>query len=254
MERRQLFKRKRRSGDLAPPEGTESERISPPSEDEPGDGESPELEEASVASASEEPAPEGTSEEPPEESDQAEAKRPRRFRRGKKERAPRVPVANLSVVRRERRALMREREERIRDLGGLMLEMYRRDQFREDLIVERCAQAMSVENRIHELDSILTRAKAGRLRTGPQCACGAPLLFGARFCANCGRPTDLAATGELCARCLQPLPLGAAFCSSCGATIREDEVVAERNEGIEQTIEEAPHADAESGLSGSGEP
>ena len=33
-------------------------------------------------------------------------------------------------VRRERRALMRVREERLRDLGGLALEMYRRDRFR----------------------------------------------------------------------------------------------------------------------------
>jgi hypothetical protein len=151
--------------------------------------------------------------EPVESSDQAEP--PTTV----KDRAVRPPVANLSLVRRERRTLLRERERRIRDLGGLLLEMYRRDQFREDLIVEHCAQAMGIENRIHELEAILARAKSRRAAPGPHCACGAPLYFGARFCASCGRPTDLAATGELCARCLQPLALGANFCGACGATV-----------------------------------
>ncbi len=99
----------------------------------------------------------------------------------------RLPVANVSLVRRERRALLRERERRIRDLGGLLLEMYRRNQFREDLIIEHCAQAMGIENRIHELESILARAKSGgRAAPGPRCSCGAPILYGARFCFACG--------------------------------------------------------------------
>lgn len=104
-----------------------------------------------------------------------------------KSRQVRLPVANLSHVRRERRALVRERERRIRDLGGLMLEMYRRNQFREDLIVEHCAQAMGIENRIHELEAILARAKSGgRAAPGPRCSCGAPILYGASFCFACG--------------------------------------------------------------------
>ena len=45
----------------------------------------------------------------------------------------RVPAPG--ALRRERRTLVRTREERIRDLGGLMLEMYRRDQLRQDLLV-----------------------------------------------------------------------------------------------------------------------
>jgi hypothetical protein len=151
-------------------------------------------------------------------------------------------VANLSRVRRERRALMRERESRIRDLGGLMLEMYRRDQFREDLIVEHCAQAMGVENRIHELESSLMRASSRRATPGQQCSCGAPLLFGARFCAGCGRPTELAAAGEKCARCGQPLVALAGFCASCGAAVGEAEDLDDKNE---QTMEHAPPAQAE---------
>lgn len=98
-------------------------------------------------------------------------------------------------LRRERRALLKLREQRLRDLGGLALEMYRRDRFREDLVVERCAELIGLEARVAELDAILTggRATAG---TAPasRCTCGAPILWASHFCANCGRPLE--ATNE----------------------------------------------------------
>jgi hypothetical protein len=77
----------------------------------------------------------------------------------------------------------------LRDLGGLALEMYRRDRFREDLLLERCAELIGLEARIHELDVLLgsVRRAPGVPRTS-RCACGAPLLWGSRFCATCGRP------------------------------------------------------------------
>ena len=92
-------------------------------------------------------------------------------------------------LRRERRALLRLREERLRDLGGIALEMYRRDRFREDLVLERCAELIGLEARIHELEALLGNAKPlpGVPRSA-RCDCGAPLLWGSRFCANCGRP------------------------------------------------------------------
>jgi hypothetical protein len=92
-------------------------------------------------------------------------------------------------LRRERRALLRLREERLRDLGGIALEMYRRDRFREDLVLERCAELIGVEARIHELEALLGNARPlpGVPRSA-RCDCGAPLLWGSRFCANCGRP------------------------------------------------------------------
>jgi hypothetical protein len=197
-----------------------------------------------------EPAPSDAAVEEAQAEEQAEPKQRRGLRKGAKSRPPRPPVANLSRVRRERRALMRERERRIRDLGGLMLEMYRRDQFREDLIVEHCAQAMGVENRIHELESILTHASSRRATPGPQCACGAPLLFGARFCASCGRPTELAATDQQCARCLQPLAVGASFCPSCGAVVGEAEGASDKNE---QTMEHAPPSEPGNSVERSGD-
>jgi hypothetical protein len=101
----------------------------------------------------------------------------------------RRPAPPASELRRERRALLRLREQKLRDLGGLSLEMYRRDRFREDLLLDRCAELIGLEARIHELDVLL-----GTVRPSPasprsaRCDCGAPLLWGSRFCASCGRP------------------------------------------------------------------
>ncbi len=86
------------------------------------------------------------------------------------------------------------REERLRDLGGLALEMYKRDRFNAGLVVERCAELVAMEARVHEIDALLDGSS--RLRRGSAtCVCGAPFLLGARFCATCGRPMAEATAG-----------------------------------------------------------
>jgi hypothetical protein len=98
-----------------------------------------------------------------------------------------VPPAR--ELKRERKALLQVREERLRDLGGLALEMYKRDRFGAGLIVERCAELVAIEVRVQEIDALLDGTE--RLRRGgggAVCICGAPLLLGAQFCATCGRP------------------------------------------------------------------
>lgn len=97
---------------------------------------------------------------------------------------PSKPTA--SDLRRERRALLILRDERLRELGGLTLEMYRRDHFNETLIIERCAELVAIEARASEIDALL-RARGLRRQGSAICACGAPLLMGARFCPSCGR-------------------------------------------------------------------
>lgn len=94
-------------------------------------------------------------------------------------------------LKRERKALLAVREERLRDLGGLTLEMYKRDRFVAELVVERCAELVAIEARVHEIDALL--AGTSGLHGGAICLCGAPLLLGARFCATCGRSVDGAA-------------------------------------------------------------
>ena len=118
------------------------------------------------------------------------------FRRSGEETAPapsaravRRSLPPVGRLRRERRELLRTREERLRDLGGLMLEMFRRDQFRRELLLERCSALVTLEERVAELDPLIEAAVSrGRTRPAVRCECGAAVFWGARFCAQCGRP------------------------------------------------------------------
>src|SRR5918995_2308065 len=122
-------------------------------------------------------------------------------------------ASHPAVLKREQRALLREREERVRDLGGLVFEMFRRDRFRVELVTERCADLVAVDQRLEELDSLLSAS-----RRGLRCACGAPLAWGAHFCANCGRAVGSRPV-VACARCGTPLPADVKFCGNCGSAV-----------------------------------
>jgi hypothetical protein len=156
------------------------------------------------------------------------------FRRTPKSKpAPRRALPPAGVIRRERRLVERHREERLRDLGGLMLEMYRRDHFREDLLAERCNELLGLDARLRELDEMLAAAR-GRMPTG-RCDCGAPIPWSSHFCPNCGRPAGEQAV-VACAECGHPLPGDAHFCANCGAGAEDEAVDAEPE-----------HTDAEAG-------
>lgn len=144
---------------------------------------------------------------------------------------PRRRLPHPGQLRRERRALLRAREHGIRDLGGIVLEMYRRDRFREDLVFEQAAELMTLEERLQEIDALLAAATASR-RTAPaaRCACGAPILWRSHFCSNCGRPVGEAAV-VACSRCGHALPADAKYCANCGASAEsEDAAAAEREQ------------------------
>jgi hypothetical protein len=146
------------------------------------------------------------------------------------------------ALRRERREIMKVREEMIRDLGGLALEMYRRDQFREDLLAEQARDVVNLELRLNELDSMLAAAAAGRRASASRCACGAPIIWGSHFCANCGRPVGEAPV-VACARCGHPLAADAEFCPGCG---NEAEIPTEED-AVREVVEEAYERAAENG-------
>jgi hypothetical protein len=95
--------------------------------------------------------------------------------------APRRPHAGL--LRRERRGLRKARQDALRDLGGLVVEMYRSGGFRDDLLAERAAAVVGIDARLAEIEELLHVR-----RHVPRCECGAPILRGSRFCPNCGRP------------------------------------------------------------------
>src|SRR5439155_25060841 len=135
---------------------------------------------------------------------------------------PRRPLPHPGQLRRERRALVRLREDRLRDLGGLMLEMYRRDQFRQDLLVERCDELVALDDRLRELDTLLAATVSAR-RAAPaaRCACGAPIVWGSHFCANCGRPVAATPPVVACAKCGTALAADAKFCAVCGQAVED---------------------------------
>jgi hypothetical protein len=74
-----------------------------------------------------------------------------------------------------------------------MLEMFRRDQFREELLIERCRDLLALDERLGEIETLLAASVSrGRVRQAVHCECGAPLFWRARFCAQCGRPVEAA--------------------------------------------------------------
>lgn len=101
-----------------------------------------------------------------------------------------------------------------------MLEMYRRDQFRQDLLIERCDELIALDDRLQELDSLLAAAASSR-RAAPaaRCACGAPIVAGAHFCANCGRAVAAAPAVVTCENCGAPLAAEASYCAACGTKV-----------------------------------
>ena len=162
------------------------------------------------------------------------------------QRPRRVPPPG--ALRRERRALVRTREERIRDLGGLMLEMYRRDQFKQELLVEQCQEVLAIEGRLQEIDELLEVSVAQRREgVGHRCTCGAPIQWGSHFCGNCGRPVGEEPVVS-CVNCGNALPADAQFCANCGTPVPA------ANEGNGQDDAQTMYQQAEQQAERSGDP
>jgi hypothetical protein len=135
---------------------------------------------------------------------------------------------------RERRELLRRREIEIRDVGGLALEMARRDDWRPELLVTRTSEVLRIEERIQELEAILAASEiAARGLGAHECRCGAPVLRGAHFCAHCGRPALETPPVAACDHCGQPLPADVNFCPACGNAVAAGDF--NRGEAIDAT-------------------
>lgn len=149
---------------------------------------------------------------------------------------PPPPEPDPARLLRERRALARQREIDIRDVGGLAVEMVRRDRWKPDLLISRAGEVLTVEQRMHELDSLL--AAEATARSFPHvaaCKCGAPLPPGVHFCSHCGRPAVTTPAVVTCSHCGQPLPAEVNFCSFCGNAAAAEEY-APAPEAIDATL------------------
>jgi hypothetical protein len=143
---------------------------------------------------------------------------------------PSPPPLTPVSARLERRALIRRREVELRDVGGLAVEMIRRDRFKPDLLVSRCNEVLALEQRVWDLDSYLATVEAApaALREATLCRCGAPLIRGSHFCSHCGRPAGETPPVVTCSHCGNPLPADANFCSFCGNSVVAEEEPAAR--------------------------
>jgi hypothetical protein len=141
-------------------------------------------------------------------------------------------------MRRERRWLAGRRETEIRDVGGLTVEMVRRDRFRPELLVERASDVLAIEERMLELDGLMVAASAvpRGTRAVQLCACGAPLLPGAHFCSHCGRPSAGTRALSTCSHCAGPLPADTNFCPACGHAVAADEFSSETEENLDPLL------------------
>jgi len=156
--------------------------------------------------------------------------------------APEVPAGATLLpppgrLRRERRWLVNRREIEIRDVGGLTVEMVRRDRFRPELLIERAGDVLALEERMNELDGLMLAASAvpRGTRAVQLCECGAPLLPGAHFCSHCGRPAAGTRALSACSHCGAALPADTNFCPACGHSVAADEFPSQ-TEDLDQTL------------------
>jgi len=108
------------------------------------------------------------------------------------ERASRPPT--VGQLRRERKRLWSERQETVFHVGGLAVELRRREMLDEGLVARRADTVLDMDARIVEIDAKLSgldeQRRRGRTRTpdarGYCLSCGGPYLADAVFCSRCG--------------------------------------------------------------------
>ena len=134
----------------------------------------------------------------------------------------RRPLPSPGQLRRERRNLLRVREQRIRDIGGLVLEMYRQDRFRQDLDLragggDRRARGASPRDR---RAPVRREQPAGRRRAALRAVRDAALLRRAVL-PELRPPGDRGADvtqppAGACPRCGTAYTPGQEYCLECG--------------------------------------
>jgi hypothetical protein len=128
--------------------------------------------------------------------------------------------ADVGRLRRERRRLLKARERNVRDLGGLTLEMFRRDRLKPTLLQRRASDLLSIEATVYEVDEALSTAEmaaaAPTIGSIERCSCGEDILEGARFCPSCGLAIEGEEHARTCTQCTASLPAGAQYCGICG--------------------------------------
>ena len=96
--------------------------------------------------------------------------------------SPAPPRPTIAGLKRERAGLLDRLDDAQYDLGGLAMEMVRREQFNAHLIERRAAEAVALERRIVEIDGIVL---AIRDAEGDETLTTSELLAARRACERC---------------------------------------------------------------------
>jgi hypothetical protein len=121
-------------------------------------------------------------------------------RNGRTVQAAPAGSADAAELRRRRDELARGFWEAQLDLGGLVYEMIRRDQFRMDVVVSRAAALQEIHAELGEVERLLRLDEAAA--AGSCASCGALYAHGAAFCWQCGE--SLVAPTQVEGRIVQP--------------------------------------------------
>ncbi len=106
--------------------------------------------------------------------------------------SPKQPT--IGQLRRERKRLWDERQETVYHVGGLAVELHRRDLLADDLVRKRTSRVVELDENLATIDDQLAqiddRRRRGRV-VEPEVAgyclsCGAPHMTEAAFCFRCG--------------------------------------------------------------------
>jgi hypothetical protein len=107
---------------------------------------------------------------------------------------PATRPPSVGQLRRERKRLWDERQETTYHVGGLAIEMRRRDMLDDGLIARRADIVLDTDARIVAIDEQLAgideQRRRSRVRMPPPqgycLSCGGPYLADAAFCSRCG--------------------------------------------------------------------
>jgi NADH pyrophosphatase NudC (nudix superfamily) len=145
-------------------------------------------------------------------------------------------MLEVSQLRSQIRDVTDERRGKLEELGNIVHTMLARGALDEARLREK-SQAIAtldaaIKQREEQIQAIQVRTQeiiggAGTRQIG-QCACGAPLLEGAKFCGGCGSPAAVAPpraeessapAQPACPRGGAEVVAGARFCGGCGGSL-----------------------------------
>lgn len=125
----------------------------------------------------------------------------------------------LAQLRNQLRHLGKEKEEKINQLGRLVYDMLRKEEYEEQKIKDFYPSINAIDRQIvnveEEIKKIQEMSASADISIVARCECGAEITANQKFCASCGRDVK-----EVTMQALAPQE-GMKRCSTCGAEIKE---------------------------------